>query len=52
MYKNSADITSIEGIEVDAGSLWKFDKGLLILIDADQYVSHVRTNIFYLVTDQ
>lgn len=41
-YRNTRDITSIEGIEVDNGSLWRLDESqnLLVLEDEDQYVSH------------
>jgi hypothetical protein len=40
-YRNNKDITSIEGIEVDNGSLWKLDpeQNLLILEDEDQYAT-------------
>jgi len=52
MYRNSVDITSIEGIEVDAGSLWYLVDGYFILDDQDQHVTHAKTDSFYLVTDQ
>lgn len=40
-YRNSRDITSIEGILVDESSLWKLDtnQNLLVLEDKDQYVT-------------
>tara|TARA_R100000306_G_C4365047_1_gene137224 strand:+ start:140 stop:319 length:180 start_codon:yes stop_codon:yes gene_type:complete len=40
-YRNKSDLISIENIEVDAGSLWKFDENqnLLILDDDDQYAT-------------
>lgn len=40
-YRNLRDINSIEGIQVDAGSLWKMDtkQNLLILEDEDQYAT-------------
>ena len=40
MYRNKIDLTSIEGIEVDAGSLWQLKGNLLVLEDDDQYVTH------------
>lgn len=46
MYRNKIDITSIEGIEVDAGSLWVFKKGTLVLEDIDQYATHLLTDEF------
>jgi hypothetical protein len=39
-FRNTKDLISIEGIEVEAGSLWKKNKEeMLVLVDADQYVS-------------
>jgi len=40
-YGNTHDMVSIEGIEVDACSLWKLDEAqnLLILEDDDQYAT-------------
>lgn len=49
MYRNSVDLVSIEGIEVDAGSLWQLKDGLMVLVDDDQYVTHTHTELFYLV---
>ena len=46
MYRNTIDITSIEGIEVDAGSLWDLKDGILILVDDDQLVTHQLTEDF------
>ena len=43
MYRNSIDVISIEGIQVDAGSLWKLQNNLLILEDDDQYATHLLT---------
>lgn len=43
MYRNSIDVISIEGIPVDAGSLWKLQNNLLILEDDDQYATHLLT---------
>lgn len=50
-YRNIQDVISIEGSEIDAGSLWKLDvsQNLLILEDEDQYVTHVKTDDFDLV---
>ena len=42
-YRNSVDVISIEGIEVDAGSLWELKEGLLVLVDDDQYATHELT---------
>ena len=41
LYRNNSNITSIEGIHVDAGSLWQLDpnQNLLVLEDDDQYVT-------------
>lgn len=39
-YRNLVSINSIEGIEVDEGSLWFLtNNNLLVLVDDDQYVS-------------
>ena len=40
-YRNKIELTSIEGIEVDEGSLWKLDpeQNLLVLEDEDQYAT-------------
>lgn len=46
MYRNVIDVTSIEGIEVDAGSLWKLENDLLVLEDDDQYATHLLTDDF------
>lgn len=45
-YRNKYDITSIEGIHVDRGALWVLKKDLLVLVDEDQYASHLLTNDF------
>jgi hypothetical protein len=46
MYRNKTDLVSIEGIEVDAGSLWQLKGSLLVLEDEDQYVTHLLTADF------
>lgn len=40
-YRNKKDLTSIEGIQVDAGSLWlrTTEKNVLMLEDEDQYAT-------------
>tara|TARA_R100001530_G_scaffold130309_1_gene101154 strand:- start:119 stop:298 length:180 start_codon:yes stop_codon:yes gene_type:complete len=40
-YRNKIELTSIEGIAVDEGSLWKLDpeQNVLILEDEDQYAT-------------
>ena len=40
-YRNNTDLMSIEGIQVDEGSLWKLDpkQNVLILEDDDQYAT-------------
>ncbi len=40
-YRNIKDLVSIEGIEVEAGSLWEEHpkKAFLELVDDDQYAS-------------
>lgn len=45
-YRNKKHLTSIEGIEVDAGSLWTQEKNLLVLLDEDQHVTHELTDNF------
>ncbi|MGL6037549.1 MAG: hypothetical protein ACRC0E_01475 [Soonwooa sp.] len=39
MYRNKTDLTSHEGIFVEAGSLWQKRGELMILEDEDQFVS-------------
>jgi hypothetical protein len=40
-YRNLEDLISLEGIEVEAGSLWKESQpGTLVLVDDDQFASH------------
>lgn len=39
MYRNYYDITSNEGVHIDAGSLWRRSGQLMILVDDDQYIS-------------
>ena len=40
-YRNEEDLVSIEGIEVEAGSLWELQSdNLLVLVDDDQYASY------------
>jgi len=40
-YRNSYDLISSEGIEVEAGSLWELQSdNLLVLVDDDQYASY------------
>ena len=48
LYRNKIDITSIEGIEVDQGSLWRHNVSLdvIVLDDTDQYATHLLTNDF------
>ena len=40
-YRNLEDLISLEGIEVEAGSLWKLERNgkRLVLVDDDQYCS-------------
>ncbi|WP_303686315.1 hypothetical protein [Nonlabens dokdonensis] len=47
-YRNRENLVSIEGIEVDAGSLWKKepDSKDLVLMDDDQYVTTPLTSKF------
>lgn len=42
-YRNTIDVISIEGIEIEAHSLWKLEKKHLVLVDDDQYATHVLT---------
>lgn len=46
MYRNIIDIVSIEGIEVDAGSLWEKETNHFVLVDRDQYATHAITDDF------
>lgn len=41
-YRNKVNVISIQGIEIDEGALWKFDKqlNLFILLDEDEYITH------------
>lgn len=39
-YRNYNDLLSNEDIPVDAGSLWKKQDQLMVLVDEDQYVTH------------
>ena len=53
-YRNIATLTSIEGIEVDAAALWVWNASLdlLVLIDDDQFVSHIHdSDVFYKVEE-
>ncbi|WP_153301316.1 MULTISPECIES: hypothetical protein [Elizabethkingia] len=38
-YRNKIDISSYEGIEVDAGALWLKKGELMILVDEDEHVT-------------
>ncbi|WP_156033044.1 hypothetical protein [Sediminibacter sp. Hel_I_10] len=46
MYRNKIDVTSNEGIPVDAGSLWFMVDGVLVLDDEDQHLTHDFTTEF------
>tara|TARA_Y100000034_G_C6781109_1_gene349151 strand:+ start:643 stop:795 length:153 start_codon:yes stop_codon:yes gene_type:complete len=48
LYRNKTDIDSIEGIQVDAGSLWQLKDCFMVLVDDDQYVTHAYTEDFVL----
>ncbi|WP_267281620.1 hypothetical protein [Chryseobacterium luquanense] len=39
-YRNYNDLISMQGIPVDAGSLWRKQGQLMVLVDDDQYVTH------------
>ncbi|WP_417237183.1 MULTISPECIES: hypothetical protein [Flavobacteriaceae] len=39
-YRNSIDVISKEGIEVEAQSLWQLKNQILVLVDDDQYATH------------
>jgi len=45
-YRNTIDITSNEGIEIDAGSLWKWQNNQLTLVDDDQHITNPLTEDF------
>ncbi|HCZ8394887.1 TPA: hypothetical protein O4D88_001318 [Elizabethkingia anophelis] len=38
-YRNKIDISSYEGIEVDAGALWLKKGELMILVDEDEHIT-------------
>lgn len=40
LYRNYNDLVSFEGIPVDAGSLWRKQGQLMVLVDDDQYATH------------
>ncbi len=42
LYRNKVNVISIQGIEIDEGALWTFDKqlNLFILKDDDEYITH------------
>lgn len=49
-YRNKIDITSFEGILVEAESLWKRKGELMVLVDDDQYATFpYSVRNFYLV---
>lgn len=41
-YQNQVEVTSKEGIHIDAHSLWKWNDNLqiLVLVDDDEYITH------------
>lgn len=47
-FRNKIDIFSIENIDVDAESLWFFNKdlNLFILVDEDQFITSDQTVMF------
>lgn len=48
-YRNQEDLVSIEGIEVEAGSLWELKPdNILVLVDEDQYASYVLDSELFL----
>lgn len=50
-YRNNIDLISIEGVFVDAESLWKLQDGILVLVDDDQFVTYpFSESKFYKVT--
>jgi hypothetical protein len=40
LYRNSKELTSIEGVLVDKGSLWRLEENRMVLVDDDQYASY------------
>lgn len=38
-YRNKIDITSDQGVEIEAGSLWIRDEDQMILDDDDQHIT-------------
>ncbi len=51
MYRNKVDITSDQGIPVDAGSLWFKVNDEMVLDDQDQHLTAPYTTNFVLVSD-
>lgn len=48
-YRNSKEVVSIQGIEIEPHSLWeesKSDHYMLVLVDEDRYITHKKTNDF------
>ena len=45
-YRNKISITSSQGIQVDAGSLWERKNNIMVLVDDDQYVTSNQTQHF------
>lgn len=39
-YRNYNDLISLQGVPVDAGSLWRKQGQLMVLVDDDQYITH------------
>ena len=39
MYRNKIDLTSKQGVIVDAGSLWRLKDGIMVLVDEDQHIT-------------
>lgn len=51
-YRNLIPVMSLQGIEIDEGSLWAFDKehNLFVLVDDDQYITcKPNADVFYKV---
>lgn len=42
LYRNKVNVISVQGVEIDEGSLWNFNKdlNLYVLVDDDQYITH------------
>lgn len=49
-YRNAIEVTTKQGVEVEAHSLWHVEAdGVLVLDDEDQYATHPLDDNFYCI---